>query len=264
MPDITIGQSLLPATLGGFLGAIGSYFVQRLLRARDQRDQERRRAYIHLVRISHVMILGHVIKEEVAQHKPVMDALRETMARVAGQEIGYAESTCATIYELIRAKHPDGIEVVERTKYLFGRLKPIFNDITSFDLSIDEQAKLPRNVVMDYSFFIHGLQDLKTSVRVIESFLEDDERLTPVDLYTAWHGIRLFYDLSLRLADGLRRHGRLSPDELDQIIAEGRRRAGNSLKEQRESAAEIEALLVHLKPLVQTFASATEREAKSL
>ena len=150
--------ALISGLIGALLSAALSYWVRAILAKRAQKEAERRVAYVHFVRISE-LVASETILTSMLKLMAGGQATDSLGARDGSFEPSHKASVI--LAEQIRQLTPEKLKETSGMAILPHLLKGLLDNAKELQLSTDQLSKLPKETVLNYSFFLTSLTPLR-------------------------------------------------------------------------------------------------------
>lgn len=210
--------ALISGLVGALISAALSYWVRYALNRRAHRDAERRLAYVHFIKISELVALEVIVGSVVN----VFFVDQKAIASLASSDGKYEPShkISVLIVELLQKLTAEKFKEIVGGSKIPRALHSLADEIKESRLKPEQLASLPKDLVLEYSFFLAYLGQLRQILSLWADFFETDDRswITADAVHEQWIAITRFFEHARSLRTAFIKHGHISSSEASNLL----------------------------------------------
>ncbi len=185
MNDPAFVKLLASGFLGAFIAAVLNHFYRRYEAHLDRSRNQRHAAYVYITKLARIVAGAEIASLYSAQFKPVFELGIKETEKDHGEKFEIAELVCAAIFSSIKDKLAGNAlaSELQSAVELVQLYDENFDEYFDFHLSIDQQAKLPIEVIVQYTIFSQALIEAKMGF--IPTFIDQNpcaQSRSPMDM----------------------------------------------------------------------------------
>jgi hypothetical protein len=209
--------ALISGLIGALITAGLSYWIRATLDRKNLKESEARLAYVHFVRVS-----GLVAIELVASSFLKIYAGERIQKELGSKDGAFEPSHKLSVIfaQEIKKLTPETFRSMPGLSIVPAFLKFQLEAITESQLSAEQLAKLPKEIVFSYSLFLTYLSHLRGVVLIWIDFFETQQTsaLTPENIHDQWVAVTRFFSQARKLRSELLLAGAATQSESSDLL----------------------------------------------
>lgn len=248
MATLSVGWiAILSGLIGALVTAILNYLIQILISKRDQKLNEKKLAYVYLVKISELIVIEVFVKRIVKAHVEAYTADINSLKKSADGKFEISHGICATIAKIIADLSVEKLKKLNEYRSVLEIFRDIPETMIDFKLPIEVLSQLPNQAIQHYSYLESQTSTLKYIFKSWSEFIEKGNRifLSADLLYAQWLNIKFLFEAAHVVRAALIKYGGISNKEAVNLLSAQIQRAKKISNESLSSQSKIkEALAV--------------------
>ncbi|SDG27152.1 hypothetical protein SAMN05216571_1084 [Onishia taeanensis] len=209
-------STLISGLIGALISAALSYIVRIRLENRSKDIEQKKQAYVYLVRISEI-IATHVVAKSFI--KSMIDDEAKRRLSTAEEDFEASHAICALLAHHLKDVSDEKISEIG-LKNAPRYFTPLIDSTKESRLTTEQLSKLPKNTVYTCHQFQKSLDQILQLAAMWTSYIEDGDRLwvTPEGLYDHWTTLQRFIKQAQDTRISLVQYGAATPGEADKLL----------------------------------------------
>jgi hypothetical protein len=222
MGTLSVGWvALFSGLIGAIITAILNYIVRLLISKRDQKSNEKKMAYVYLVKISELIAIEILVRRIVEAYAKAFAEDINSLKKSADGKFEMSHGICAAIAKAIDEVSDDKLKELNEYRAAFEIYREILEKAVDFKLPIDVLSKLPKQAIQHYSHFESQASSIKYIFKCWAEFIEKGNKtLLKADfIYGQWLSIKFLFDAAHVVRAALIKYGRISNNEAISLLS---------------------------------------------